>query len=134
MRIDLYGKSPIGKAFEDSMGYLLKHLYGEDYVRATESQDQYEGTDFFISGIRVDVTMRPVKNKVKYLDSFVIPGCTIHVQLRYGNSKRDFKVPVLVLYFESFIGYDPYDLVDLIEAECDKEFFDQILSLYRKHV
>jgi len=134
MRIDLYGKSPIGKAFEDGMGYLLKCLYGKEYTRANESQDQKEGTDFFICGIRVDVTMKPVKNKVKYLDSFVIPGCTIHVQLRYGNRRLDFKEPVLVMYFESFIGPDPYDLVDLIEAECDKEFFDQILALYRKHV
>jgi hypothetical protein len=134
MSILLYGTQPIGKAFEDSMGYLLKHLYGEDYLRATESQDQQEGTDFFIGSIRVDVTMRPVKNKVKYIDSFVIPGCTIHVQIRYGNKRHDFKEPVLLLYFESFIGHDPYDLVDLIEAECDKEFFDQILSLYRKHV
>jgi hypothetical protein len=131
MNIDLYGKDPLGKAFEGVMKYYFKKLYGDAFIPANHEEDCYEGTDFFINGIRIDVTLKPVKRKAKYIDSFVIPGCTIHVQLRYGNHVQDFSEPVLLLYFESFIGNDPYDLVDLIEEECDREFFDKVLSLYQ---
>ena len=138
MRIDWYGKDPHGKAFQDSFLYLMKHTYRNEFAPASEHEDLFEGTDFFISSsirnIRVDVTLRPIKAKTKYLKSFVIPGCTIHVMARYGNRFKDFDEPVCLLYFESFIGKDPYDLVDLIEEECPKEFFDQIFTIYHEHV
>jgi len=85
---------------------FAKCEWGNNAVKfSTEQQDRYEGTDLFVLGIPVDVTLAfAAKNKTRKLDTMVFDGVTVDFGIRFGNGKANFKTPVLVIGAETAIG------------------------------
>jgi hypothetical protein len=72
---------------------------------STTRQDRYEGTDLFVLGVPIDVTMDfERKNKTRRLGGLSVDGITIDFGVRFGNHRVNFNVPVLVIGAASAVG------------------------------
>ena len=72
---------------------------------STKQQDHFEGTDLFVLGVPIDITLAfGKKNRTRRLGTLTLDGVTIDFGVRFGNHKANFKVPVLVIGAESVIG------------------------------
>ena len=118
-----------GYEFEAEMADFItsfaKREWGESAVKfSTEQQDRYEGTDIFLLGVPVDITLDfSGKNKTKLLDTLVIDGVTIDLGVRFGNGKADFKTPVLVIGAGTALGitkHNMYIALDTIKSNIMK--------------
>lgn len=90
----------------DIMSAFAKSEWGKNAVKfSTERQDRFEGTDLFVLGIPIDVTLAfEIKNKTRRLGEWSLNGVTVDFGIRFGNGKSDFKTPVLVIGAETAIG------------------------------
>jgi len=90
----------------DIVSIFAKREWGTKAVKfSTEKQDLYEGTDLFVLGVPIDVTLAfAKKEKTNRLETLVIDGVTIDFGLRLGNWKANFKTPVLVIGAETAVG------------------------------
>jgi hypothetical protein len=92
-----------GHEFEGEVISILSAFaraeWGKDAVQfATEKQDKHEGTDLFILKTPIDVTLDfEQKNRMRKLGNIKLDGITIEFGIRFGNSKANFKTPVLVI-------------------------------------
>src|SRR5699024_10710162 len=111
---------------------LLEDLYDELYVPSTQDQDLYEGTDCFVDGVPIDITLNQNKRSMKFLDRFILEGLTVNVFLRFGCGRRTFCKPVLVIQFETYGLRERMEICDLIEDNLNKEILSDILGLYKK--
>ena len=72
---------------------------------STAQQDRHEGTDIFVLGVPIDITLAfDKKNRTRKLGTMEMDGLNIDFGIRFGNQKAKFKIPVLVLGAESIIG------------------------------
>ena len=90
----------------DIVSLFAKREWGTAAVRfSTERQDRYEGTDMFVLGVPIDVTLAfDRKNRTRKLGTINLDGITIDFGIRFGNGKASFKTPVLVIGAETAIG------------------------------
>ena len=99
-----------GHTFEseivDIVSTFSKRIWGNNAIRfSTEYQDKYEGTDVFVLGVPIDVTIDfNKKNKTRRLGELALDGTTISFGVRFGNGKATFKTPVLVVGAETAVG------------------------------
>ena len=114
-----------GYEFESEMAEFItlfaRREWGEAAVKfGTKQQDFYEGTDIFLLGVPVDITLDFAgKNKTKRLDTLVIDGVTIDLGVRFGNGRADFKTPVLVIGAGTALGitkHNMYIALDTIKS------------------
>ena len=99
-----------GNKFEAVMQDILvsfaKKEWGDKSIRfSTEYQDKFEGTDIFVLGVPIDVTLAfEKKNKTKKMGHINKDGVIINFGIRFGNTKASFRMPVLVLGAETALG------------------------------
>ena len=114
-----------GHEFESEMADFITSFARSEWGSAavkfsTEHQDRYEGTDIFLLGIPVDITLNFAgKNKTKRLDTLDFDGVAIDLGVRFGNGKSDFKTPVLVIGAATALGiakHNMYVALDIIKT------------------
>ncbi|MCL1884457.1 MAG: hypothetical protein FWF81_12010 [Defluviitaleaceae bacterium] len=90
----------------DVVSAFAKREWGNKAVKfSTTQQDRHEGTDFFVLGIPIDITLAfDKKNKTRKVGTLKMDGVTIDFGVRFGNNKAKFKTPVLVIGAEAAIG------------------------------
>ena len=90
----------------DIVSAYAKREWGADAVKcSTVQEDRYEGTDIFVLGVPIDITLAfEKKNKTRRLGALTLDGVTIDFGVRFGNRKTNFKLPVLVLGAETAVG------------------------------
>ncbi|MCL2841619.1 MAG: hypothetical protein FWE05_12705 [Defluviitaleaceae bacterium] len=90
----------------DVITKMSKREWGAKSITfSTTKQDRFEGTDIFVLGVPMDITLAfSKKNRMKKLGSMVFDGVTVEFGLRFGNAKANFKTPVLVIGVETAIG------------------------------
>ena len=65
---------------------------------STARQDRHEGTDLFVLGVPIDVTLAfERKNNTRRLGDLSVEGIIIEFGVRFGNHRVDFNMPVLVI-------------------------------------
>jgi len=111
MRVkDSYFFEAGGHEFESDMVEVLsafaKREWGNTAVKfSTKQQDIYEGTDLYVLGVPIDITLAfEKKNKTRRLKTLELEGVTIDLGIRFGNGKASFKTPVLVIGAETALG------------------------------
>ena len=99
-----------GYEFESGMADVVEAFatreWGSRAVKAsTQSQDSYEGTDLFVLGVPIDITIDfDRKDKTRRLGGLSLDGVAIDFGIRYGNRKANFNLPVLVIGAASAVG------------------------------
>ena len=90
----------------DIVSSFAKREWGIGSVKfSTVQQDRYEGTDVYVLGVPIDVTLAfEKKNRTRRLGAWTMDGVTIDFGIRFGNRKANFKMPVLVIGAETAIG------------------------------
>jgi hypothetical protein len=90
----------------DIVSLFARREWGASAVRfSTEYQDRFEGTDLFVLGIPIDVTLAfDRKNRTRKLGTINLDGITIDFGIRFGNGKANFDTPVLVIGAGSCLG------------------------------
>ena len=118
-----------GYEFEAEMADFLtlfaKREWGSSAVKfSTARQDRFEGTDIFVLGIPIDITLDfSGKNKTRKLDTLELDGVTIDLGVRFGNGRAKFKTPVLVIGAETACGITNHNMwiaLDIIKANISK--------------
>jgi len=105
-----YSFETSGYEFESEMADYLtlfaRREWGSSAVKfSTMYQDRFEGTDIFVLGVPIDITLDFAgKNKTRRLDTLVLDGVTVDLGIRYGNGRADFETPVLVIGAETACG------------------------------
>lgn len=120
----------LGRYIEAFTLEVFEDYFGSSFRRSTNEEDLYLGTDCFIGGIPVDITLNPNKNEVKFIKKYMLEGITVNVLKRYGNGFGNFKRPVLVFHFETYELRDPFFICELIEEGLSKDIINEILGLY----
>lgn len=112
----------------DVVSTFAKREWGVGAVKfSTMQQDRFEGTDLFVLGVPIDVTLAfEKKNKTRKLGVLVIDGVTIDFGVRFGNYNANFKVPVLVIGAATPIGINKSNM--WIVLETIKDNIKQILN------
>jgi len=85
---------------------FAKREWGNNAVKfSTMQQDRYEGTDLFVLGVPIDITLDfERKNKTRRLGKLELDGVIIDIGIRFGNNRANFKTPVLVIGAETALG------------------------------
>jgi len=85
---------------------FAKNEWGNNAVKfSTVQQDRFEGTDLYVLGVPIDVTLAfEKKNKTRRLGKLKLDGVTIDLGIRFGNGRANFKTPVLVIGAETALG------------------------------
>ena len=118
-----------GYEFESEMADFLtlfaRGEWGNSAVKfSTARQDRFEGTDIFVLGIPIDITLDFAgKNKTKKLGTIKLDGVTIDLGVRFGNGVAKFKTPVLVIGAETAGGITNHNMwitLDIIKANIIK--------------
>jgi len=106
------------ESFVDIVCVFAKSEWGNDTVKlCTVRQDRFEGTDLYVLGVPIDITMAySRKNKMKELSYRVYEGVTIDFGLRIGNGKVTFETPVLVIGIETALGICKHNLGVVMET------------------
>ena len=105
-----------GREFESSVAEIVSFFAKREWGTAavtfsTERQDRYEGTDMFVLGVPIDVTLAfDQKNRTRKLGTINFDGITIDFGIRFGNGKASFKMPVLVIGAETATGISKLDM------------------------
>lgn len=119
---------PLGREVEDGLRFIFKKQYGNEFVLPTIEEDENEGTDAFIRGVRVDFTANMAEK-----DHCIIAktefdlGDEIKVQygVRTGNSYHggiQFSEPVLVIGItgnQRFVNKNLLNILDVIREKAD---------------
>ena len=122
-----------GYEFESEMADYLtlfaRREWGSSAVKfSTARQDRFEGTDIFVLGIPIDITLDFAgKNKTKRLGTLELDGVTIDLGVRFGNGRAKFKTPVLVIGAETALGITKQNM--WITLDIIKSNISQILDL-----
>jgi len=113
----------------DIVSAFAKREWGTGAVSfSTVQQDRFEGTDLFVLGVPVDVTLAfERKNKTRKLGALTLDGVTIDFGVRFGNHKANFKVPVLVIGADSALGVTKNNM--WVVLDIIKTHIQEILNL-----
>lgn len=107
---DKYSFESGGNEFEADMVDVISHYAQKEWGNSsitvsTMNQDRYEGTDVFVLGVPVDVTINyQNKRHTRKLTEMLFDGITVEFGLRTGNGRKTFKTPVLVVGVEAAAG------------------------------
>ena len=100
---------------------------------STVQQDRFEGTDLFVLGVPIDITLAfAKKNRMRKLGYVSFDGVTVEYGIRFGNAKAAFKTPVLVIGAETAIGItkaNMYVAMDTIKNKV-KDILDTGMDYY----
>lgn len=121
---------PLGRELEDGLRFVFKKYYRNDFVLPTKEQDEKEGTDCFVRGLRVDFTADMAAKdhcEVSNQTEFDL-GDDVKVQygVRTGNSYcggTQFDEPVLVIGVtgdQRFVYTNMLELLDRVKAHVDE--------------
>lgn len=90
----------------DIVSDFAKSEWGNKAIKfSTVQQDRYEGTDVFVLGVPIDITLAfEKKNKTHKLGTMSLNGVTIDFGIRLGNGRAKFQTPVLVIGAETALG------------------------------
>ena len=109
----------------DILSDFAKCEWGSSAVKfSTMQQDRYEGTDVYVLGVPIDITLAfERKNRTRKLGTLTLDGVTIEFGVRFGNHKAKFKMPVLVIGAETAIGITKNNMwitLDIIKDNIQK--------------
>ena len=131
-----------GLEFESDLVELISNVSKKEwgvsaFLQSTRQQDIKEGTDCVVLGVPIDVTLNFDK-KNKMWDSaqiFDLGLCRIRFGVRYGNDKRSFAVPTLVIGIESYSSVKTW-LVNILDEvkKYIKEILENGIDLYNERV
>ena len=116
-----------GEIFEDLLLERLEQFEGYEF--SSKKSDIYEGTDFYYHRLPVDLTLNQNKRFVIYsneIDLIELPSCSIKVGVRFGNGRKLFKEPVMVLLFLSKVGA----CYSLIANDINEDILEQAADIY----
>ena len=101
----------------DVVSSFAKREWGLGAVKfSTVQQDRHEGTDLYVLGVPIDVTLAfEKKNRTRRLGALTLDGMTIDFGVRFGNHKVNFKTPVLVIGAESALGITKANMWIILE-------------------
>lgn len=122
-----------GKRLEDLLLNIAFNKEGWSF--ATETQDLYEGTDFFFRGQRFDLATNCGWRKSniwheKYVQYTLKNGQRILLAVRTGNRHSQFKEPVVVLEFDEFcVEAEAYRTLECLVAEMPQILFKSKIDL-----
>jgi len=90
----------------DAVSSFAKREWGIEAVKSsTMQQDRFEGTDLYVLGVPIDITLSfEKKNKTRRLGALTMDGVVIDFGIRLGNHRANFKMPVLVIGASTAIG------------------------------
>lgn len=113
-----------GEIFEDLLLERLEQFEGYEF--SSKKSDIYEGTDFYYHRLPVDLTLNQNKRFVAYSDETVeLPACSIKVGVRFGNGRKLFKEPVMVLLFLPKVGS-----YNLIASDINEGVLEQVIDIF----
>ena len=109
----------------DYLTLFARREWGDSAVKfSTARQDRFEGTDIFVLGIPIDLTLNfSGKNKTKKLGALELEGVTIDLGVRFGNGKAKFETPVLVIGAETACGINKHNMwvtMEIIKSNISK--------------
>lgn len=120
-----------GQYIEKLVKEIFEDMFPNTYREATEEEDLHQGTDFFVSGVPIDVTLDENKNYTKFIKKYMLEGITINVMIRYRNAFSRFDKPVLVFQFETYENRDRFDIADMILENLTVDIVSEIIGLYK---
>ena len=133
-------KKSLGKELEDNLLDYIKRRegYKKSFREASEREDLFEGTDFFLDDIRFDVTFNPEKDHVNWSGEVIdlnFAGLKVQTGVRTANKTCAFEEPVCVIaicgvadnallrqYMENVIDSIGHHLDDIIGSALDCYF------------
>lgn len=124
MKMKMYMNIKKGEAFEDMLLEKLEQFEGYEF--SSKKSDIYEGTDFYYHRLPVDVTLNRNKRFVVYSNETIdLPACSIKVGVRFGNGRKLFKEPVMVLLFLPKVG-----LYSLVASDVNEDVLEQATDIF----
>lgn len=113
-------RNKLGKIFEDDMESTFRAIFKQEVRRVTDSAaDLKAGTDFFIEGVPVDISLNSDKLKsIEVLYSNEDLFTTTIIGIRTDNGHGELKAPVLVIGMYS----------DLIMSEYYYENYEKLFN------
>ena len=114
--------------FADIAARFARTQWGKGSIKfSTIKQDRFEGTDLFVLGVPIDITLAyEKKTSMRQIGSLMLEGLSIEFGIRFGNGKSRFKTPVLVIGAESALGITKGNM--WIALETIKAHIQQILD------
>lgn len=109
---------------------MFEEVFETTYVEASVEEDHFSGTDCFINGVPIDVTINPSKSYSKFIKQYVLEGITVNVLKRYRNAHVKFERPVLVFHFDTYDLRDRMVICELIEENLTRDIVSEIIGLY----
>ena len=109
-KVDKYSFEASGHEFESDVVEVVSSFaereWGIGSVKSsTVQQDRYEGTDLYVLGVPIDITLAfEKKSNTRRLGTLLLDGVTIELGVRFGNHRANFKMPVLVIGAETATG------------------------------
>lgn len=107
-------------------------MWGHNTIKvSTYTQDRDEGTDVFVCGIPVDITLNTAKNHTFWFKNTIdLDYMSIMFGLRRRNGRSKFLLPVLVMCIVASVSRDNYmDVVNMLIPEL-KAALDIGMDLY----
>lgn len=133
-------RQPIGVEFENAMiekfGSISIKIWGNSaYNDSEESQDKLKGTDVFILGVPVDVTLN-IQNKSHTTfcsKNYIVDLGFANVEfgVRFGNGHVKFENPVLVIGFNTLLG-SVLKFPNMLGQEDIKKIIESGMDFYYK--
>lgn len=116
----------LGLRFEEVIHERIEDYCG--YKRATKEEDMLQGTDLFMYGLPIDITLNENKEgrDIGELDLCV---SSIKARIRTGNGYHDFEHPVLVLLFCPRIPTDRLGL-KMVAEELTETALEQLMDMF----
>lgn len=122
-----------GIEFEETIiekcGTISKETWGASAFKfSTLTQDKMSGTDFFVLGIPVDVTLNLENKRHTKISSDIeidLAIAKVRFGVRFGNGRVKFETPVLVIGFDTMLGRRD---VLTIASSISKSKFVEILN------
>jgi hypothetical protein len=124
-----------GHAFEseivDIVSAFAQRIWGAKAVKfSSQRQDRFEGTDMYVLGVPMDVTLAfDKKVRTRKLGELPLDGVTISFGVRFGNGRVSFKTPVLVVGADGITNGNMWLTMDIIKANI-QEILDTGMDNY----
>lgn len=137
-RIKMDYEKSLGQYFESELYDRMEMVSNLDVAKknhieikkSTKKQDEEEGTDLFVTGIPVDLTINQDKNYTQWMDSMQASYSTIDFGIRAGNGKVNFKNGVVVVKF-NHLFQNKREMTDCIENSLtDNEILDMVEKIF----
>lgn len=136
-----FSESSLGDDVEDSIYDKIVTSFGEEYKvrKSNVIEDLFEGTDMFIDGIRVDITLNDEKKgTLKFIESAQFKNVKVDFSVRTGNGRNEFNEPVVVIRFETNVPITKRNCDSFVQNKIDiyelQDIMGRIFDAYCKHL